>query len=338
MDLELFTMSIGEPGLAEVLSERAEAAGWDGITFVDSQNLVGDPFIAMALGAKVTTRLQFMTGVSNAATRHPAALATVVSTVQEVSQGRAILGIGRGDTALFHLGRPPQPLAEFFANTKQLRTYLQRGTIDLDGFPSRLLWLDRAKQPPVPLDIAVSGPRMITFAAGAADRITFALGADLVRLQWGIDLARSAAQEAGRAGDDISFGAYVTVGCLPDRAAARAMVRGSVAAFAHFSAMPGSTGAGLDERDRELVAEVGRRYDSNFHLVNSAAHSQVLPDEFVDRFAIVGDVQACLTRLRQLVAAGLERLVITGPSFGADRDDAQMHTQLVTDELLPSLR
>src|SRR5204863_1007036 len=79
MTVELFTMSIGETAIVEMLSQRAEAAGWDGITFVDSQNLVGDPFVAIALGAKVTDRLQFMTGVTNPANRHPAALATVAA-------------------------------------------------------------------------------------------------------------------------------------------------------------------------------------------------------------------------------------------------------------------
>src|SRR5947209_9878819 len=141
---ELFTMSIPETGLAEMLSRRAEDAGWDGITFTDSQNLVGDPFIAMALGAKATERLQFMTGVTNAATRHPAALATAIATVQEVSGGRAICGVGRGDTALFHLGRPPQPMSQFTARTDELHTYLQGGTVDQAGFESRLRWLDRA--------------------------------------------------------------------------------------------------------------------------------------------------------------------------------------------------
>ncbi len=338
MSVELFTMSIGEAGLAEVLSERAEAAGWDGITFVDSQNLVGDPFVAIALGAKVTERLQFMTGVTNAATRHPAALATVAATVQETSGGRMTLGIGRGDTALFHLGRPPMPIAEFFTRTEQLHTYLQHGTVDLDGYPSRLRWLDRAKQPPVPLDVASSGPKVIGFAARTAERITFALGADPERLRWGMEFARVAQGEAGRRPSEVSHGAYVTVGCHPDRNAARALVRGSVAAFAHFSAMPGSTGAGLNAHDRELVAEVGRTYDSNLHLVNSADHAQVLPDEFVDRFAVIGDVDTCAKRLRELIDIGLDRLVITGPSFGANRDDAQTHTRLVTDELLPALR
>jgi 5,10-methylenetetrahydromethanopterin reductase len=337
MTTELYTMSIPEPRLAASLAERAERDGWDGMTFVDSQNLIGDPFIGLALAAVETEHLRLMTGVTNPATRHPAALATAIATVQEVSEGRAVLGLGRGDTALFHLGRKPLPVASFCERTEQLHTYLNGGTVDQRGFPSRLRWLDRAQQRPVPIDIAASGPRVITFAARTVERITFALGADPARLAWGIELARAAMKDANCDDDGVSFGAYVTVACHSNRTAAREMVRGSVAAFAHFSAMPGSTGAGLDEHDRELVAEVGRSYDSNLHLVNRAPHAQVLPDDFVDRFAIVGNVDECLRRLRELLALGLERLVITGPSFGADRGDAQQHHEAVVKELLPAL-
>src|SRR4051812_5306691 len=126
-------MGIPETGTVAFQAERAEAAGYDGLTFVDSQNLVGDPFVGVALAAAATERLRFATGVTNAFTRHPAALATVAATVQETSGGRFVLGIGRGDTALFHLGKPPQPIKEFFTRTEQVHTYLQRGTVDLDG-------------------------------------------------------------------------------------------------------------------------------------------------------------------------------------------------------------
>ena len=85
--------------------------------------------------------------------------------MQEESGGRFVLGIGRGDTALFHLGRPPMPVARFVELTSQVQTYLAGGTVDCDGFPSRLLFLDRATQPKVPLDVACSGPRMLEFAA-----------------------------------------------------------------------------------------------------------------------------------------------------------------------------
>jgi 5,10-methylenetetrahydromethanopterin reductase len=335
MGVELYTMSIPEARLSEHLAVRAEESGWDGITFTDSQNLVGDPFVGLALAARATTRLRLMTGVSNVATRHPSALATAIATVQEESAGRAVLGVGRGDTALFHLGRPPMPLDDFFARCTDVHTYLNGGTVDANGFGSRLRWLERAQQGPVPLDIAASGPKMIAFAGRTAERVSLAVGADPARVAWAADIARTAARDAGR--EPPSLGAYVTVACHPDKDAGRELVRGSVAAFAHFSAMPGSTGAGLADDDRALVAEVGCTYDSSQHLVNSAPHSRVLPDDFVDRFAIVGDARVCVDRLAELVGLGLEHLIITGPSFGADRDHARTHAALMTEEVLSAL-
>lgn len=338
--LELFRQSIPETGLVEGIAERTEAAGWDGLSLTDSQNLVGDPFIAMALAARVTEHLRLMTGVTNPATRVPAALATAIATVQEVSAGRAVLGIGRGDTALFHLGRSPMKIAEFFPRIEELHTYLQRGTVELHGHPSRLRWLDRSRQPAVPIDIAASGPKVIAFAARTVERVTFAVGADPDRMAWALELARTAMRDAGRQPDDVSFGAYVNVGCHLDPAVGRDLIRGSLAAFAHFSAMPGSTGAGLDESDRAIVAEVGRRYDSNAHLMNAADHasSSVLADDFVDRFGVIGPPAACAARLLELADLGLDRFVITGATLDADRDQARLSGRLTRDELLPALR
>jgi 5,10-methylenetetrahydromethanopterin reductase len=336
--MELWTMGIPEIGTVTAQAERAERRGWDGITFTDSQNLVGDPFVAVALAAAATQRLRFATGVTNAYTRHPAALANVAATVQETSGGRFVLGIGRGDTAMFHLGRKPMPVAAFIASVTDLQTYLANETVDCNGHPSRLQWLDRCRQPKVPLDIAVSGPRMIEFAARIAERVTLAVGADPDRVAWALDLARTAAAGAGRDPSEISFGAYVNVGCHPDLEAARNVISGAVAAFAHFSSMPGSTGAGLAETDRAVVAEVGRTYDSNEHLSNAAAHTSALNPEFVDRFAVVGPPDVCARRLQGLAGLGVERFVITGASFRSDREHARTSEGLLTGELLPALR
>ena len=336
--MELWAMRIPEAGTVVAQAERAERLGWDGITFTDSQNLIADPFVAVALAGAATDRLRFATGVTNAHTRHPAALATVAATVQESTGGRFVLGIGRGDTALFHLGLQPMPVARFAELVTELETYLAGGTVDCDGRPSRLRWLDRARQAKVPLDVAASGPRVIDFAARIAERVTLAVGADPDRIAWALELARKAAADAGRDSAELSYGAYVTVGCHPDLDVARELISGAVAAFAHFSSMPGSTGAGLADDDRAVVAEVGRRYDSNQHLSNTAAHTDPLRPEFVDRFAVVGPPDVCAQRLHALADLGLERFVITGASFGASSEDARVSQQLLERELLPALR
>lgn len=336
--MELWTTRVSAVTGIDVVARRAEEAGWDGITITDSQNLAPDPYVSITLAALATERLRLATGVTNAATRHPAALATVAASVQEASGGRMVLGIGRGDTALFHLGRSPMPVEQFRTAVTQLQAYLRGGTVDVDGFPSRIRWLERSPVPKVPLDVAVSGPKMIAFAAGLAERVTLAVGADPARIAWALDLARSAAGEAGRELAEISFGAYVNVGSHPDVATARALIAGGVAAFAHFSAMPGSTGAGLSERDRSVVAEVGRRYDSRQHLRNDAGHTAVLDDDFVDRFAVVGPAERCIERLGELAALGLERFVLSGPSFGADPEAARLAGRLLVTEVVPGLR
>ena len=335
--MELWSSRTPETGTVERQVERAEAQGWTGVTFTDSQNLVGDPFVAVALAARVTERLRFATGVSNLATRHPAALAGVAITVNEESGGRFTLGVGRGDTALFHLGRKPMPVEPFGERLRQVQAYLRGEVVDLDGHPSEMRWLARTRQPKVPLDVAASGPRMLQLGAQVADQVSLAVGADPERVAWAISEIRDAAVQVGRTADEVSIGAYVNVGCHPDRAVARGLIAGIVAAFAHFSAMPGSTGAGLRDEDRAVVAEVGARYDSNVHLQNAAEHTGALDAAFVDRFAVVGPPEDCVARLSELAGLGIDRFVVTGPGFGADRDDARLANQLFASEVLPAL-
>lgn len=124
MSVEFWTTGVGIPHAAVRRAQRAEADGYDGMTVVDSQNLSGDPYVALALAAQVTTKLRLGTGVTNPVTRHAAATASAIATVQGESRGRAVLGIGRGDSALAHLGLSPAPLAVFERYLHDLRAYL----------------------------------------------------------------------------------------------------------------------------------------------------------------------------------------------------------------------
>jgi 5,10-methylenetetrahydromethanopterin reductase len=103
----------------------------------------------------------------------------------------------------------------------------------------------------VPIDIASSGPKVIAFAARTAERVTFAIGADPERMAWAVDLARTAMAEAGRAPDDVSFGAYVSVGCHPDKQVGAELIRG-----AEVRTLPGVGHLMFDE-SREAVDAVG---------------------------------------------------------------------------------
>lgn len=67
--------------------------------------------MALTLAARATTRLGLGTGVTNPLTRHAAVTAGAIASLQEISDGRAMLGIGRGDSSLFNIGHKPVPPA-----------------------------------------------------------------------------------------------------------------------------------------------------------------------------------------------------------------------------------
>ena len=111
--MQLWTTGVASPRGSARTAKQLEDAGWAGFQVVDSQNLSGDPYVALALAATATTRLGLATGVTNTVTRHAAVTASSIGSVQRLSNGRAYLGIGRGDSALAHLGRGPARLASF---------------------------------------------------------------------------------------------------------------------------------------------------------------------------------------------------------------------------------
>jgi len=77
--VEFWTSSRSLPGAATATAKRIEDEGWNGLTFTDSQNLSGDPYVALTCAALATTRLGLGTGVTNPWTRHPAVTASAIT-------------------------------------------------------------------------------------------------------------------------------------------------------------------------------------------------------------------------------------------------------------------
>jgi 5,10-methylenetetrahydromethanopterin reductase len=348
--LEVWATGAGIPGLAARRAAAAEQAGYDGLALVDSQNLAGDCYVGLALAAKATERLKLATGVTNPVTRHPAATAAAIAAVHAESGGRAVLGIGRGDSALAHLGYAPAAPAVFEHALARIQGYLRGeevpfepdanlATLGLADAPkaSRLSWLSR-DLPKVPVDVAATGPRMIAIAARLAERITFAVGADPARLHWAIETARAARRDAGLDPAGISLGAWLNVVVHDDPEQARRLGEGGLALFARFSAMHGTPVGPASEADRALLRRVHDAYDMNRHARTGSRQAALLDGDFAKRFAVYGPPAVVIARLEGLSALGLERFMIVGASVGADRAQALVSESRFVREVLPALR
>ncbi|HEU4429047.1 MAG TPA: LLM class flavin-dependent oxidoreductase [Myxococcota bacterium] len=355
--LELWTLGVADARSAGAQAQRAERAGFDGFAVVDSQNLSGDPYVALALAGRETERIKLGTGVTNPATRHAAATASAIASVHASSGGRAVLGIGRGDSALAHLGRAPARVAVLERYLAELQAYL-RG----DALPFEQVSFDERAAPPVatlgladapkasklhslpsdlpkvPVEVACTGPRVITAAARHADGVLLAVGADPERVAWGIAQTREAARAADRDPAALRIGAFVNVAAHPDVAVARTLVRGGLSTFARFSVMHGRVAGPASDEQRTVLAEVHRGYHMTQHTRGDSAQAGLLSPAFVDRFAVVGPPAACIARLRELVGLGLSKLVLIGPTAGVDPKEAGAAVQRLAAEVMPGLR
>lgn len=314
--------------MADVAAQaaRLESDGWAGVMVFDSQCLIGDPYVVLALAAAATRRLGLGVGVTNPVTRHAAVAAAAIASVQAASAGRATLGIGRGNSSLAYLGAGPPPLAEFEDYVRLLQTYLsgeaapvrellarRDGLAPLDPASlgkapeeSRLQWLDPAL-PKVPVEIAATGPRMTAIGARRGDRVSFSVGADEDRLSAAIAAVRAEAEAAGRAPPPLT--AYVSVAVLPDRARARRLAAPDVAMHAHLAAVSPAAVAALPEGERRVAERLAQTYDMTRHG-RHGAQTEALDDAFIDAHAIAGPATECAERLGRLAGLGLGRLVL----------------------------
>ncbi len=355
--LELWTLGIADARTAGAQAQRAEKAGFDGFAVVDSQNLSGDAYVALALAGRETERIKLGTGVTNPATRVAAATASAIASVHAISNGRAVLGIGRGDSALAHLGRAPARVTVLERYLAELQAYLRGEALPFDrvSFDERaappVATLGLADSPKasklhslpaglakVPVEVACTGPRVITAAARHADGVLLAVGADPERVAWGVAQAREAALTAGRDPASLRIGAFVNVATHPEIAVARTLVRGGLSTFARFSVMHGKVAGPTSEEQRSVLAELHRGYHMTQHTRGDSAQAGLLSPAFVDRFAVVGPPSACIARLRELIGLGLSKLVLIGATAGVDPKEAGAAVQRLAAEVMPALR
>ena len=143
------------PRYTAKLAAEIEAMGFDALLCPDTQNLSPDPLAQLALAAQTTQRIKLGTGVTNPVTRDVAVTACAMATLQAESQGRALCGIGRGDSSAEHIGIRNGTTAQLQTFVQRLQAYTRGETVDRDGTPSAMRWFDSVDVDPVPVDISV---------------------------------------------------------------------------------------------------------------------------------------------------------------------------------------
>ena len=354
MAAEFWTMGGGRPTSDDPavfdgvqMAVEAERLGYDGIVWVDSQNLAADCYISMGLAAHATSRIQLGTGVTNSYTRHPAVTASAIATIQAESRGRAHMGIGRGDSALAHLGLAPHSVGAFERYLIQLQGYLRGEEVSFEETDVEALGLADTPQssrihymphmgPKVPVDVAATGPRTIQAAARHADRVSLNVGADPARLRWGMDVARQARADAGL-DPAIPFAAYIPLAVHDDPEQAMRIGAGQVSLFARFSNMYGEVVGPASAQQQQALTAIHDAYDMHGHGRPGSAQAGVIPTEFERSFGVFGSADYCVQRLGELLETGVDRLIMRGSPLDPSNPDTASSIRF-TQDVIPQLQ
>ncbi|WP_409234186.1 TIGR03842 family LLM class F420-dependent oxidoreductase [Streptomyces sp. PA5.6] len=300
-----------DPPASEVvgLMRRAERNGFRyGWTF-DSSVLWQEPFVIYSRILEHTTRLTVGPMVTNPGTRTWEVTASTFATLNDMYGNRTVCGIGRGDSAMRVAGRRPNTLARLAEAIDVIRDLAEGREADIGGQTLRLPWVRDGR---LPVWMAAYGPKALALAGQKADGFILQL-ADPYLTQWMVKAVRDAAADAGRDPADVKICVAAPAYVGDDLAHAREQCR-------WFGGMVGNHVADLVAKYGEhssmvpeaLTAYIKARegYDYSHHGRAGNPDTAFVPDEIVDRFCLLGPVEAHLERLRELQELGVDQFAV----------------------------
>ncbi len=292
--------------LVELL-QAAERHGFDYGWTYDSHVLWQEPYPLLTMAALATTKLKLGLNVTNPGTREPTVTASAFATLQDISGGRMIIGIGRGDSARRTIGLKPVKVAEFEQSVTAIRDLAAGRSIHWNDTDIQLEWAKELE--PVPVYVAGYGPKVLSIAGRCADGVIIQL-ADPEIVEWIVGQVRRAAEEAGRDPAEVKVMACAPAHVSDDVAAAFEQVRWFPAMVSNhvFDLLSKYDKADLPASLTDYVERMQREsYDYSEHSRVGASHGEQVTDETCERFCILGNAEQHVEKLRRLQAAGVDQ-------------------------------
>lgn len=261
---------------------------------------------------QATNAMTVGTGVTSPFRRHPQILAIETATLNELSNGRFVLGIGVAEGSITNYGlrvKPIEAMKDAFAIirgvlTQQAFTY--QGKVFQLNNPQETL-----STPQYPVYMGAIGPKMLQLAGELADGLIISrrAGFSIPYTKYAIERVIDAAKKKGRDPSKIDHLAFFETSISEDGALAKNFAKKILATYT-IPQMPeivlkmeGLTGSYVDE--------VRSRYRKG----DIKGAIQQVTDDMVERFALAGTPDECLRKLERYAKAGLRVpiLYIHGP-------------------------
>ncbi len=316
-----------------VRAQRIEELGFDQL-WVPDERLLRNPYVALATAAAATSVVGLGTAVTNPYTRNAAITAAAIATIDELSGGRTILGLGAGGGLDPYGVVRTSPVGQLRELTAIVRGLTSGKTVDHDGRWHRMIHahLDFTPVRQVPVYLAARGAKILALGGEIADGVIIGGFASPEGLQYAQRQIDTGLAAAGRTRDAIETVAWIFTSVADDRAATREAVARMVLA-AMISSRPIHDQLGV-ELPAALAEHLDER-DWRFPEDTSTA-GNLLTDELLDAFAVHGTPDDCLARLEHVCAAGVDQVgFVILPPAGSTVDAV---IERLAADVLPALR
>ncbi|MUV51665.1 5,10-methylenetetrahydromethanopterin reductase, partial [Haloarcula sp. CBA1122] len=236
------------------LAEQAESNALDAV-YVSHHYNNRDQFMSLTAMAERTEEILLGPGIANPYETHPVTLASRVATLAELSDGRAVFGIGPGDkSTLSNLGFDHDDALRRVLETFTTARKLWDGErVDHDGTFEAVDAGLNYEVGDIPVYVGAQGPHMTRMAAKHADGALYN-GAHPKDLAWAREQVEEMADERPEEYGEFDLAAYASVSVAEDEAEAREAARPPVAFVAAGSPPPVLDRHGIDH---DAAADIG---------------------------------------------------------------------------------
>jgi F420-dependent oxidoreductase-like protein len=270
-----------------------------------------DAFLALAAVAASTHRIKLGTGIVNVYSRSPATIAMAITTLDELSNGRAILGLGSSGAAVverWHGLHYQRPLTRLHETITIVRQILSGNTVNLQGRIFQVSDFQLAVQPPthtIPIYLAALGPKMLRLAGSIADGVLLYL-CPMSKIAYAIAHVREGANLAGRPSASVDVAAFLPTFVSENREEARRNVAASVAYYV----------GGMGTYYHRLLTESGFEAEANrirdaWQRGDRVSATKQVTDQIVGSVALAGTPNECRSRLEEFRRAGVDLPILS---------------------------
>ena len=290
----------------------AEECGFKYVTVVDIPFLGREVDSMMTMAALQTKKVLIGQGVTDPVTRHPLVTANASATIDELSGGRAFVGIGTGGP----WGKPmvkPAPLRQLREAVTFIKQYTAGEEVEWSGVKFQSEWSHRK----LPVYIACGGPKACYLAGQVADGVIATSNADLTTNIWRVEQIARGAESVGRDPAEIDYWVRGMIYICDNKADATREVAGYAVNGAHllWIQMQQNTPESEDLRRRlekdqpGMVADcqkVSEAFDPKWVEHPDAPAAKFITQRIIDSQHVVGTTEQIGEQLQRLDEAGMK--------------------------------